>query len=1091
MRRDGQPTITACGALLLAVALFTALPALSHAQTTAAIFGTVTDSSKGVLPGAVITAVNTLTNESRSTQTDDIGYYSLPSLALGVYTVRAEMPGFKTTVRSGIELSLNRNARVDVELPVGEVSEIVSVNGDAPLVESTTNEMAALIDTRRVEQLPLNGRNTLSLVSLVPGAQALQVINEQGYQNNKVVMNGARPEESSWLLDGGANNTPLRNYGQDVPNPDAIQEFRVISNNYSAEYGRSVGAVVNVVTRSGGNEFHGSGFEFVRNRSLNAKNFFEPDKTPLQQNQFGGTFGGPIVKDKTFFFTSYQGFRRETTVFNNAAVVPTAAERSGDFSKSVDKKGKALVIKDPLTGQAFPGAVIPSGRLNPVGTRILELMIPLPNDPARGPNALAARAEAPIKNNQVLGKVDHQLSTNHKLSTAYFWANNSQLSRFTGNIDYHYGDANTTQHNVNVHEYWTVSPTLLNHFRFTFLRSVGRQVQYPGDVTLVDLGSNFGPLALPDIKVPPSIGVTGYFNAAAPTGGDRRYHNFNLSNAVDWLSGKHNLKFGVEGSVVRFHDLGISGRLGGIFKFEGNFTGNGLADLLLGDATSMEWGPATDKYQDSWTLNGFIQDNFRATPRLTLNLGLRYDLEPLGVHPRDEVIAYVPDRQSTCVPQAPKGILFPCDDGIPRAGARSDYNNFGPRVGFAYDAFGNGRTVLRGGYGIAYQVTINNVTQEQQVSIPFMIRETMRNLNASGPSSINLSNPWNQIGGSPYPIVFDPQNLTFPATGAYSFQKFDMRTGYFHQYNLSVQRQLGATWMAELAYVGNVGRKLTTQRDTNSPVLTAQATSANVDARRPLNPPFLVMRATEDLAESSFNSFQARVEKRFSAGLTLLGSYTLGKSIDFASWHDSQSRWLDPNNIALNKGLSDFDRRHTAVLSWLWQLPQPQARVARAILGGWSINGIASYYSGSPVGNGTASNGINTGRDNDFNGESNNDRPNLVGDPVLSEKPSPDEAKAGSPWFNTAAFQANPPGTRGNSGRNTLIGPSSKNIDLGLFRTFNIRENHKLELRGEFFNVFNWVNLGTPTFTMTSSNFGQILTANPPRIVQLGVRYSF
>ncbi len=1092
MRRDGQPTITTCGVLLLAGALFIALTSLSHAQTTAAIFGTVTDSSKGVLPGAAITATNTLTNESRTTETNEIGYYNLPSLSLGVYTVRAEMPGFKTTVHSGIELSLNRNARVDIELPVGEVSEVVSVSGDAPLVESTTNEMGALIDTRRVEQLPLNGRNPLSLVSLVPGAQELKVINEQGYQNNKVVMNGARPEESAWLLDGGANNTPLRNYGQDVPNPDALQETRVISNNYSAEYGSSVGAVVNIVTRSGSNEFHGSAFEFVRDRSLTAMNFFEHSKTPLKQHQFGGTFGGPIIKDKTFFFASVQSFRRDTETFNNGAVVPTSAERGGDFSKSVDKKGKPLVIKDPLTGQPFSGAIIPSNRLNAVALSILDVMIPLPNDPARGPNALFARAETPIRNNQALGKVDHQLSTNHKLSAAYFWSNNSQIARFpSGNIDYQWSDSNTSQHNVNIHEYWTVSPTLLNHLRFTFLRSVGRQVQYPLDTSLVELGSNFAPLAVPDLKIPPSVAVTGYFSATTPGGGDRRYNNFNFANATEWLLNKHNLKFGAEGSVVRFHDLTTSGRLGGNFIFDGTFTGNGMADLLLGSAKSMEWGPPTDKYQDSWTLHGYAQDNFRIVPRLTLNLGLRYDLEPLGVHKRDELIAYVPGKQSTCVPQAPVGIVFPCDEGIPRAGAQNDNNNFGPRLGLAYDMFGDGRTVLRGGYGIFYQVTINNVTQEQQVSTPFSIREVMRNTNATGPSSINLSDPWKQRGGSPYPVSFDPSNLKFPATGGYAFQKFDMRTGFFHQYNLSVQRQIGTTWVTELAYVGNLGRKLTTQRDINSPLLTAGATSANIDARRPLNPPFLAMRATEDLAESSYNAFQARVEKRLSSSLSVLGSYTYSKTIDFASWHDSQSRWLDPRNIALNKGLSDFDLRHTAVISWLWQSPEPQSRLARAFLGGWSINGIASFYSGRPVGGGTASNGINTGRDNDYDGETNNDRPNLVGNPVLANKPSPNEAKAGSPWFNTAAFEANPPGTRGNSGRNTFKAPGSRNIDLGLFRTFKISETHKLELRGEFFNAFNWVNLGIPTFTMSNANFGQILTAGNPRIVQLGVRYSF
>ena len=1075
------------GALFAMLIALGAVPPLG-AQTTASIFGTITDQSGAVLPKALVSATNKLTNGTSTTETNSEGYYSFPALALGTYMVRAEVPGFRAVIQDGIELTLNRNAKVDLNLSVGSVSESISVTADAPLVEATTNEMGTVVDRQRVDQLPLNGRNTLSLVALVPGAQALQVINEQGYQNNKVSINGMRPEESNWLLDGGDNTTSLRNYGQDVPNPDAIQEFRVISNNYSAEYGHSVGAIVNVVTKSGTNEYHGSAFDFLRNRALNSRNFFEPDTTPLVQNQFGATLGGPIIRDKIFFFGSYQGFRQATQAFNNAATVPTAAERGGNFSASLDNRGRPIVIRDPLTGQPFSGNLIPRERLNPVAVGFLSRAIPLPNDPARSANALSARAGTPIENQQYLGKVDHIISPQNRLSAAYFFAKNSLTSRFPGNIDFQFTGTDSIQHNLNLHEYWTISPTMVNHLRGTFSRSVGLVQVGPSDVTLISLGSNFGPL--PDGPImPPAFSVTGYFNASTPSGGDRRSNKWTVADAVDWIRGRHSLKFGVEGSVWRFHDISPSGRLGGQFVFDGTFTGNGMADLLLGQVLTLTYGPATDKYNDTWSLAGFVQDNFRASSRLVLNLGVRYDLTPYGVHPKDFLVAYLPGRQSACVPQAPNGVVFPCDSGIPRAGIKNDNNNFAPRVGFAYDLTGAGKTVVRGGYAIAYQTTINNVQQEGQVSIPFFIRETMRNINATGPSSINLSNPWRQIGGAPYPINYDPANLKFPATGAYSFADFNLRTGYVQQYNLSVQRQFGRGWMTEVGYVGNVGRKLTDQRDINAPISRPNASAANADARRPLNPPFLVMRATEALANSAYNSGQVRLERRFSKGFTLLGSYTFGRSIDLASWHDSQSQWVDPRNLKLNRGLSDFNRTHTAVLSWLWELPKPPG-MAGSLVGGWSLNGIAAFYSGGPVGGGTASNGITTGRDNDFDGNSSNDRPNLVGNWRLP-KPSNSNIKAGSPWFNTDAFQPNTPGTIGNLGRNNVLGPANKNIDLGIFRSFRITERHRLEVRGEFFNVFNWVNAGTPVSTLTNANFGKVLTAGAPRIIQLGLKYSF
>ncbi len=1085
-----RPTVTLtarrCGVLLSLSALILSMVTPLGAQTTASIFGSVTDEHKGVVAGARITATNRLTNESRTTETNDLGYYSLPGLALGLYTVRAERPGFKTGVRDGIELSLNRNARVDLELVVGTVGESVTVTADAPLVESITNEMGARIDRQRVVQLPLNGRNTLSLVSLIPGARQLESETTQGFNINKVAINGIRPELSNWLLDGGDNTTPLRNYGNPVPNPDAVQEFRVISNNYSAEYGRTAGAVVNVVTKSGTNEFHGGVFEFHRNRALNARNFFEPDTTPLVQNQFGGAFGGPIVKDRTFFFGAYQGFRRRTSAFRNSALAPTAAERGGDFSQSFDRTGKLIVIRDPMTRQPFQDNRIPQNRLSPVALNFLKLVIPLPNAPLIGPNAIEQRASVPNDNDQFLVKLDHLVSASHKLSGGYFWSDAIILARFpSGNIDFQTLETKTRQHNLNLHEYWTLSPTLLNHFRLSFSRTVGESAAGPTDVTLNDLGAKFSPLPEGPI-MPPSFNVTGYFNAATPFGGLRAPNHYTVSDTVDWVKGRHNLKFGGELWLRKFVDLITRPGQGGQLTFDGTFSGNSLADLLLGQVKSLGYASSGYKVNDSWAFYGFIQDNLRAGSRLVLNLGLRYELDTYPVTPTDTLLAYIPGRQSTCVPQAPAGIVFPCDEGVPRAGARNDYNNFAPRFGLAYDLFGDGKTVIRAGYGVSYAFSIFNVLQEQQVSTPFSIRETLQ----STTRAIDLSDPYATIGGSPFPARFDPARLRFPASAGYAFQDFNLRTGYVQQYNLSVQRQLGKDWMTEVAYVGNVGRKLSDQRDINAPLLLPGASAANINQRRPLFPTFLEMRQTEGQANSSYNALQARVEKRFSQGFTVLGAYTFEKSIDLASWHDSQNQWADPRNLKLNRGLSDFNRTNSAVISWVWELPLSRAKgVTGALLGGWSLNGIAAFYSGRPVGDGTASNGITTGRDNDFDGNGNNDRPDLVGDWRLSpNRPRGEVVKA---WFETRAFIANQPGKRGSLGRNLVIGPGSRNLDLGIFKTFRLSEKQRVEFRAETFNAFNWVNLGNPEHRVTNANFGRILSAGPPRIFQFGLKYNF
>ncbi len=935
--------------------------------------------------------------------------------------------------------------------------------------------MGGLVDARRVVELPLNGRNTLALVSLIPGAQQLQTGNAQGFIENKAVVNGQREEQSNWLLDGGDNTSPLRNYGNDVPNPDAIQEFRVITNNYDAEFGRSVGAVVNVITKSGTNSFHGSLFHFLRNRRLNARNFFEPDTTPLVQNQFGGSFGGPILEDKTFFFGSYQGFRRRVRDFRNTALVPTEAERRGDFSKSVDRNGNPIIIIDPLSGQPFPGNVIPPERLSQVAQNYLDLAIPLPNYPANGPNGLYQSASEGRSNDQFLVKVDHLFSSMHKLSGAYFWSDSIDEQRFIKEIDFARRNIKSRQHNLNIHEYWTISPTKLNHFRATYSRSAGNRKVLPDDVSMNDLGSNFAPLPAGP-QMPPDVDVAGYFDAGAAYGGPKTANHYTIADTFSWVKGKHDLKFGAEGWLRKLMDVSTAPRMGGEWFFEGAYTGNALADLLLGLVDHVGVQIQTYKSNNSWAWYWFVQDRWRVTRKLALTIGVRYELNTWPVHPMDQMIAWRPGRQSSCVPQAPVGILFPCDEGIPRGTIGNDWNNFAPRFGFAYDLFGDGKTVVRGGYGVSYSFTIFNALQGMQVSTPFAYRDTIRDT--------TLEDPYAPIGGSPFPFSKNPEDLKFPPKSNYDFLDPGMRVGYAQQWNLSIQRQIGRDWSAEAAYVGNNGHKLLGATDINSPLRTPDASKKNIDQRRPMYPTFKRMQQIGGFVNSSYNAFQARVEKRFSQGFTLLGSYTLSKWIDDESWYSSRSRWADQRNIRLNRGLGENDRRQMLVVSWVWELPflRNASGAAAAILGGWSLNGIATFYAGAPV-------WVRSGKDNDYDGNSGGDRPDVIGAWKLDPNRPRDQVIQA--WFNPDAFEPNKPGQLGNLGRNVVIGPGSKNVDLGILKDFRFTENHRIQFRCELFNVFNWVNLGSPEGRVNKSTFGKIRGAGAPRILQFGLKYIF
>jgi outer membrane receptor protein involved in Fe transport len=1083
-------------ALTLTFVLTVTGAAITAAQTTASIYGAITDETKGALAGVTVSAVHAATGETRTAQTGTGGNYTLPGMPLGTYTVRAELPGFRAVTRAGIEISLDRHARVDLVLVVGQVTETVVVTADAPLVESSTNEMGTVIDRRRIAGLPINGRNTLSLVSLVPGAQEVQSTAEQGFVINKVAFNGVRPELSNWLLDGGDNTSSLRNYGNPVPNPDAVEEFRVISNNYSAEYGRSAGAIVSVATRSGTNELRGTAFEFLRNDALNGDDFFQGKPGKLDQHQFGATLGGPILKDRLFFFGSYQGFRRNTEEFKNTALVPTPAERRGDFSQSVFQ-GRPVTIVDPLTGQPFPGNVIPAARVSPIATRYLDMVVPLPNDPSRGPNAHRVTVPVSDPSDQILGKVDFLASKAHKLTLSWFYNDFTDVDVLSP-FAFYYRDNVNTQHTVTLHEHWTPRSNVVNHLRMSYNRTSGdRTMRTEPAFTAADLGITFGALPAGPV-LSPSFRFTGYFDAAAAAGGPKTSNIYSVADSVDLVKGRHNLKFGGEVWLRRLFDVTLDDRNGGDFRFNGRVTGNAIGDFLLGEVSDrFRFRDAAYKSNNQWSYYAYVQDNFRVTPRLTLNLGVRYELDRFPVSPGDPVQVWQAGRTSACVPQAPRGLLYAsCEqDGTSRSGYDDDTNNFAPRLGFAYTLTGDGKTVVRGGYGISHASNILNTLQEGLVGVPWGFREDVLNTGAANrPSTVKLASPFAGFpGGNPFPFRPDPANLRYPASTNYTAASPSLHQGYYHQYNLTLQRQFGTGTVIELAYVGNRGQDLPASVNINQPVLSPTGTAANANARRPLGDPRITdLVQYVNVGQSWYDSLQARLEQRLQGGFSLLGSYTFGKAIDLVSWHDDQGRWADPTRPELNKGPADFDRRHLLTVSFLWDLPFfKDAKGLSSALGGWQVNGIASYYSGLPI-------DVRSGRDNNLDTQAGNDRPNLVGD-WRKPTPSHQQIRAGETWFNTAAFAPNGVGQIGTLGRNALVGPERKVVDLGLSKDFRLGSRGHLIFRLEAFNVFNWVNFtslstgGTPSSpqNLTSGNFGKVTSAGSPRVVQLGLKVMF
>lgn len=1045
-------------------------------ETTGTIRGIVTDPARAVVRGATITATNQSTGVQRKVQSGAEGGFVFPLLPVGAYEFTAQAPGFRRYVRRGIQVSVAQQLELDIALTLGEVSETVVVVGSAEEVNTTRGSAGQVMETTAIQQLPLNGRNFLQLATIQAGvAPRGAAVTEStpvlpGQQTFSV--NGLRPQSNNFLLDGADNNDGVLGSAASVPSPDALDEFRILTNAYSAEYGRGGGAVVNVLTRGGTNQFHGSAYDYLRNSTFDARNFFSPTVPSLIRNQFGGTLGGPVRKDRTFLFGSYEGLRQKQGTVASATVL-SARERQGDFSLTATKP------RDPATNAAFPNNLIPASRINPIARNILALM-PLPN---AGPNTLISTADNVTNANQFLLRGDHAVSSKNALSARYFRQTGDIAKPFTFpppvNIPGLPFEDEFGFQNAVVTDTHTFRGNLINEARI----NVGRTRTFNNHpayrIDPASLGFTYQAANIPMIL---GSGLTA-FGTSTSSDGLRRDTTFQLQDHVTWVKGRHTVKFGLDFYHNRFslrEDAGVNGS----FNFTGGVSGSTAADLLLGLASRFSQASAgTTAYFRSNLIQPYVQDDFRISRRLTLNLGLRYELNLPVSEAQNRLLAFRPGQKSQLVPAAPTGLLFQGDSGVHQI-IRTDKNNWAPRVGFAWDVFGDAKTSFRGGYGLFYDSVLGVIYTNTAVSLPFTV--------SASPATVqSFANPW----GTQNPFSQANSGLFFPSLSQLTVIDRNYTTPYSQQWNLSLERALPRNVVITAGYLGTRGLHLPGSQVLNAGAFAPGANSRNIDARRPYGPAFGQILNFMSELNSSYHSLQLSGSKRFSHGLTFLTSYTFGKALDQSSFPTGRlavrvgTLVQDQNNYAAEKGLANFDQRHRFNVSYVWDLPWLRSRkdAVGFIAGGWQLSGIVSVASGQPF-------IIQDGSDPNVDGVAS-DRPNLIRNPNL-----PASQRTLAKWWDTGAFTRIPSGTNayGNAGRNIVIGPNFRNFDASLAKSFRLREATNLQFRWEVFNVPNHPNFanpsgGSPTNDVSSPLFGQIQStqANNERVMQLGLRLTF
>ncbi len=1092
--------------LLLGLAIATiASPSTALAQSVSGtILGTVTDASGSVLSSAKITVVNEGTGFSRTVKADTNGEYTVPQLPTGRYTVTSEMTGFKTTALSNVEVGVDQRVRIDLKLEVGAMSESVSVEATAPLLQTSSSELGTTVTDEQIEALPLNGRNFVNLTRTVPGVlRGIPGANIDGAgslawrASASFSANGQRARDNNFMLDGVDNNETWLQTVVIFPSVDALDEFKMQTSTYSAEYGRSLGGVVNLQIKSGTNKFHGSGFEFHRDDAFDANNFFnnragraKPDFT---QNQFGGTFGGALIKDKTFFFGDYQGHREEQGQ-TFLSTVPTLAMRAGNFSE-INR-----VIYDPTTGQPFAGNIIPADRIDTVAKNILTQLYPEPNTTGtRSANGQIINNYLinPVKerqDNQFDIKVDHNLTSTNRFFTRYSYEKTHRIQPATlphgdAGATFGAGDGNIKAQSVAFNDTQTLGSNWLNEARFGwssikfFMTSIdygtnpAAAVGLPG-INVSSVASAMTQLAFQNIR---NLGA----NSNQPL--ITNQNDFQIFDNVTRLAGKHTLKAG--GSLtLRSREILNADTIVGNFNFNNNMTSNCAgqpAGCTINSATgfdvaSFELGFVNTKARnlfDAGTytekrpeISTYVQDDYRANQKLTLNLGVRWDVYPPWVE--------IEDRQSNF--DVTTGQFVVASDNATIEGVKvgrqlQTYSkkDIGPRLGFAYDISGNGKTLVRGGFGVFWNYSPGGTSSSKAQNPPFLQSTA---LNATPTAyGVNLL----LKDGLPLPPGVNPSAP--PAGATRSIFDIDFRDAYARQWNLNVQRGLGKDYMVEAAYVGSQGRQMVLKVDINQAPPVVGVSDSNVN--RPfikLAPAVRGLSQSQSIGKVDYNGLLLKFQRRFANNFSFLNSYTYGQSIDFAS--DNEAGITNTYDLDYNRGPSDYDVKHTFSSSWIYELPWAH----NTYYGGWQLSGILYLRGGLPL-TITQTQGVqSTGTGN---------RPDRICDGKLSN-PTIDK------WFDTSCFvrTADITGTYGNAGRGILRGPGSFNIDASLIKNTRIG-GVATELRLEAFNVLNHPQFANPNTTFDNAAGGTIqsmlsspscsLCGTTERQVQLGLKVKF
>jgi outer membrane receptor protein involved in Fe transport len=1161
--------------LSLALLLSVLICGSGNAQlSTATLFGTITDTTGAAIPKANVTITQTDTGFVRTVVTNESGGYRADFLPIGPYRVTVTATGFKKLDREGVTLTVTEEAHLDLAMSIGGGEQTIEVTAEIPLINTGNSTLGRTISNVEIDNLPLVDRNVYTLLDLTPGVQNNNnagtganggVINPLGYPEQHVKINGSSDSgvgQVSYYLDGGSNMTGVRNTGNPLPNPDAIREFAVQTNNYSAQFGRNSSGVVTVLTKSGTNQFHGSVFEFFRDKNFNATVHLQPSKIDYNQHRFGGTVGGPVLHDKLFFFFSYAGFRY---ISDNVFVptVPSQAMLNGDFTENTPTltttpdNQKCVIAAQSATkfwacnpylpkASAWCGAatgpnpgknICPTSLLDPAIMNIVKAGL-IPTSTASSNYQRRDLSPFRQKTDEQLYKGDYQLTAKQRLALSYFHQSGDFVVNPSGNniLGWVVHDYTFNQHEANVAHTWTVNNNTVNQLALNYTRLIGGRVPSPSE-SLAKYGSTFAE-QLPNGSIcsaageagcsRPQLAVTGWFTAGnAITGPVTGSNVYAIRDVVSTTKGKHTLNFGGEASrendaqQTTLNDYGV-------FQFTAhtntaNRSSAAITDFLFGSPNTMGQDVPVYANANYFNYGLFFQDDWRIRPSLTLNLGVRYDIQTTPTDTQLMTMNFVPGAQSTISPTLPKGVLIPGDPGVPAGGVATRYDHVSPRIGFAWTPYADGRTVIHGAAGIFYGSVGGNLFTYSSNGEPFSGRPSFSNV-------IHVSNPYatdpkdfcngdaaciaGGVGHSPFPFIYNPKNPQFVVKPA-ALIPLDpnYRWPEAYQINFGVQQQLTNSLALTANYVASLSRKLPIQWDINYPVFNLAGgasgasctdltqncayanTSAAVNNRRPFNnasyaggsaanPQLSTISQIQSSESANYNGFQISVQQRLTHGFSIQGFYVWSKSLQSedldTSGNTGNSAGTEPEdnrNRYLDRQRSDFDQRHLSAISFVYKPNYGiENLIMRNLLNGWTVTSIVRIQSGNPF-------NITTGTDTNQDGVTN-DRPNPAPGVTphvnnnghsrtammqnwvdLSQFCVYNAAVTTATGSNPACPQngAGPANSDGTVRQNALDAPGRRSIDASIFRDFRIKERVTFQLRGESTNVFNLTNLPPPT----------------------------